>query len=217
MTLKNIELLPEDFDAAANLLAEAFYNNPSHTYIFPDSSSRLKFLQYGLKANLQLNLNSATSISKSFALVEDNQPAEKRDIKAMGFWNYPQASSPNFIDKARSGWLFMPLMFGRNYRRLTETIEQMEKIKKQVLHEKQAWYLNNMAVAQELRGKGIGSKLLRQQLESVVVPSKFPAILMTQKETNVRFYQKLGFEIAKRSTIGKGNNRFINWCLVFSK
>ena len=218
MTLKNIELLTKDFDAAANLLAEAFYNNPSHVYIFPDSSSRLKFLQYGLKANLKLNLNSATSISKSFALVEDSRPAGKRDIKAMGFWNCPHSTSAGFFDKVRSGWLMMPLKFDKETcKRLMEVMSEMNRIKEQVLGENKAWYLNNMAVARELRGKGVGTKLLQQQLKSFVVPSEFPAILMTQKETNVIFYQKLGFEIIFESTIGKGNNRFVNWCLVFTK
>ena len=215
MPLKTVELLPKDFNNAASLLAEAFYHNPSHVYIFADSSTRLKSLQWGLKANLKLNLNSSISMSKSFALVEDSQPPGMRDIKAMGFWNYPQSNSPNFIDKVRSGWWMMPFKFNlKTCQRLVEVMSEMDSVKEEILGKERAWYLNNMAVSEELRGSGVGTKLLQHQLQSVINPSGFPAILMTQKEQNVRFYQKLGFEIAKRSSVGKGEDFFINWCLI---
>ena len=84
MTFVTAELTAKDFNRAANLLAEAFYNNPSHIYIFPNPSTRLKSLQWGLTANLKLNLDSSVS-SKSFALVEPNIAPGIRDIKAMGF------------------------------------------------------------------------------------------------------------------------------------
>ena len=110
----------------------------------------------------------------------------------------------------------MPFKFGReSSERLTEVMGAMDKVKKRMLKENKAWYLNNMAVAQELRGQGVGTKLLQQQLQSIVIPSGLPAILMTQKETNVKFYQKLGFEITDESSIGQGKNAFINWCLIF--
>ncbi|NJK58105.1 MAG: GNAT family N-acetyltransferase [Pleurocapsa sp. SU_5_0] len=98
---------------------------------------------------------------------------------------------------------------------MSEVTKAIERIKAQVLAQKKAWYLNNMVVDRELRGMGIGTQLLSQQLESRVIPSGFPAILMTQKEINVRFYQKLGFKIVHKSTIGTGQNAFINWCLIF--
>ena len=38
-------------------------------------------------------------------------------------------------------------------------------------------------------------KVLRNQFESEIDPSGFPAILMTQRQANVRFYRRLGFEV----------------------
>ncbi|MEM7760560.1 MAG: hypothetical protein AAF298_20880, partial [Cyanobacteria bacterium P01_A01_bin.40] len=66
--LELVKLAPQDFDLAAILLAEAFYQNPSHVYIFPHDLTRLKMLQWGLKANLKLNLAQPAPIGKSFAL-----------------------------------------------------------------------------------------------------------------------------------------------------
>ncbi|PSB12282.1 hypothetical protein C7B62_02375 [Pleurocapsa sp. CCALA 161] len=214
--LETVELTPQDFDLAAVLLAEAFYNNPSHEYIFVDPSTRLKSLRWGLKANLKLNLSPPMPIGQSFALVESDQPPGIRQIKAMAFWHPPESSSLGLIAKVRSGWLLAPLKVGRaTCQRLSEVMTAIDQIKEQVVAQKQTWYLNNMVVERKLRGTGIGTQLLSQQLQSRVIPSGFPAILMTQKEMNVRFYQKLGFKIVHKSTIGIGQNAFINWCLIF--
>jgi ribosomal protein S18 acetylase RimI-like enzyme len=216
--LETVELAPPDFDLAAVLLAEAFYDNPSHEYIFDDPSTRLKSLQWGLRANLKLNLAPPTPIGQSFALVESEQPAGMRQIKAMAFWHPPESNSPSLSAKVQSGWLLAPLKFGRaTSKRLSEVMTAMEQIKKQVLGQNKAWYLNNMAVDKKLRGTGVGTQLLTQQLRSRVIPSGFPAILMTQKQTNVRFYQKLGFKIVHESLIGKGHKAFTSWCLCFDK
>ncbi|WP_019505456.1 hypothetical protein [Pleurocapsa sp. PCC 7319] len=40
--LNTVQLTPKDFDRAADLLVEAFYDNPAHVYILADQSTRLK-------------------------------------------------------------------------------------------------------------------------------------------------------------------------------
>jgi GNAT superfamily N-acetyltransferase len=215
LRLNTVELTPKDFDRAADLLAEAFFDNPSHTYIFSNPNTRLKLLQWGLKANLKLNLTPPKNIGRSFALVESDRTTGIRQIKAMAFWHPPESNSISLFHKIISGWAIAPWKLGREtYWRLMEVMSAIDSIKKQVLGDRSAWYLNNMVVARELRGSGIGTALLKDRLESVVEPSGFPAILMTQKEANVRFYQRLGFEIATKSIIGKDESAFTNWCLI---
>ena len=210
-----VELKPPDFDRPADLLTEAYYNNPAHVYICPHETTRAKLLKWALKANLKLNLAPPKAIGNSFALVEEGKPPGTRKIEAMAFWHPPQRESPGLTNKLKSSWFTRPWKFGKaNYQRLAEVMTAFAQIEKKVLNGKQAWFLNNMAVAEELRGKGIGTKVLHQQLGLVVKPSGFPAILMTQREANVRFYQKLGFKVADESVIGKGEDAFINWCLV---
>ncbi|MEN9518144.1 MAG: hypothetical protein RLZZ381_732 [Cyanobacteriota bacterium] len=216
--LEIVKLTPQDFDLAAVLLAKAFYNHPVHEYIFVDPSTRMKSLQWGLKANLKLNFTPLMAIGQSCALVEKNQPPGMRQIKAMAFWYPPEYDSPGLIAQVLSGWILAPFKFDQETcKRLSQVVTTIERIKRQVLVKNKAWYLNNMVVDRELRGMGIGTELLSQQLQSRVIPSGFPAILMTQKGTNVKFYQKLGFKIAHKSTIGTGENAFTNWCLIFDE
>lgn len=214
LELHTVELTPKDFDRAAELLAAAFYDNPSHVYIFTNQNQRLKLLKWGLKANLKLNLAPPKPIGNSFALVEADKPPGIRQIKAMAFWHPPEHSQSDLMHKIKSGWLIAPFKFGSDYRRLMEVMSEIEKIKEKVLGRDRAWYLNNMVVTEELRGTGIGTKVLKHQLETVVEPSGFPAILMTQKKANVRFYQRLGFKVATESIVGSGKYAFTNWCMM---
>jgi GNAT superfamily N-acetyltransferase len=215
MNLKTIELTPQDLDCAASLITAAFFDNPAHIYIFPESRNRLKALQWMLGANLKLNLNPQKNIGQSFALIELNQPPGKRQIKAMGFWNPPNADSVSFLSQVRAGLLTMPFRFGwGSLPNLFEVVKANAMAKKQALNSTPAWYLNNMVVASELRGQGVGTKVLAEQLQQVVKPSGFPAILDTQREINVKFYQRLGFKVASELIVGKGQNAFVNWCLI---
>ena len=91
----------------------------------------------------------------------------------------------------------------------------LDVVKTKAIAHNQVCYLNNMVVAKELRGTGIGTKVLKNQLESVVEPSGFPAILMTQREANVRFYRRLGFKVAMESRVGTGEYAFTNWCMIW--
>ncbi|GAG94704.1 unnamed protein product, partial [marine sediment metagenome] len=54
-----------------------------------------------------------------------------------------------------------------------------------------------MGVSQEFQGKGFGGKLLRALIEKAETERK-PIYLETQKEENVRLYEKYGFSVEKK-------------------
>ena len=213
LELNTVQLMPKDFDRAADLLVEAFYDNPAHVYIYmsSDESSRLKAIRWSLRRNL--NLQAATG--SSFALVESDKLPGEREIKQMAFWHPPNSDSIGILSMIKEGLLTMPFRFGwGTFKRVLEVTGELDAIKDRVTTKNSVWYLNNMVVNKQLRGTGIGTKVLIKQLESVVEPSGFPAILMTQREANVRFYRRIGFEVVEESTIGTGKYKFINWCMV---
>ena len=210
--LNTVELQPSDFDRATELLTEAFYDNPAHVYIFMSNElNRLKAISWAFR----INLNLQASAGNSFALVESDKPIGERQIKQMAFWHPPNSDSISLMSMVREGLLIMPFRFGwRIFQRVIEVTQEFDAIKDRVTNRQPVWYLNNMVVAKELRGTGVGTRVLRHQLESVVEPSGFPAILMTQKAENVMFYRRLGFEVMMESKIGSGKHAFTNWCMM---
>ncbi len=71
-----------------------------------------------------------------------------------------------------------------------------------------------MAVAAHLRGSGLGMDLLTRELRNRIDPSGHVAALATQRPENVRFYRRLGFEVASDRTLGSSRLAFRNWIMV---
>lgn len=194
------------FPSAAELLTEAFFDNPAHVYLLPDEERRERRLRWLLARNLRVQ----AGLGRSFCL-----RGERGRVDAMGFWHPPGAKSVGLLTMLRHGFALAAFALGPGaVRRMLETVEGIEAQRSEAQAGVPAWYLHNMAVRQSLRGSGIGSRLLGSQLERVVDPSGQPAVLATQRPENVVFYRRLGFEVASERRIGAGPFAFDNWIML---
>lgn len=110
----------------------------------------------------------------------------------------------------------MPFRHGPHaFWKMLKVVSEIERKRAAALAGRGSWYLNNMVVSAEFRGKGLGSSVLRKQLAKVVDPSGFPASLSTQRPENVSFYMGLGFKIADDAPIGEPGNGFSNWIMIY--
>jgi len=73
------------------------------------------------------------------------------------------------------------------------------------------WYLRMVVVAQELRGKGYPSKLLRPQLEKAEESAE-TFFMETHNERNIPIYEKLGFKVIDSRRIE--NTKFNHYCMI---
>jgi GNAT superfamily N-acetyltransferase len=114
--------------------------------------------------------------------------------------------------------LVAPLRLGwTGVRRLFEVAGEVDRHLELALPGQPFWYLNNMVVRKHLRGTGVGSRLLREQLPVVAgIEPGFAIALATQRPENVTFYQRLGFQTVLSETIGSGPRAFRNWIMVVS-
>lgn len=71
------------------------------------------------------------------------------------------------------------------------------------------WHLGPVGIEREMQGQGIGSLLLREFCR-IVDEEKTAAWLETDKEINVSFYRKHGFEVAAKDTVNGVLNWFMN-------
>ena len=200
-------LKKQDTVAASILLADAFHDNPAHTYIFPDDQQRREQLIWLMRANL----NAQLKLGQSFA-----KKSVDGSIAAMGFWHPPGAPQANTFQLFRFGFFSMPLRYGMSaFKRMLHAVEEIEVRRARALNGRKSWYLNNMVISPDLRGLGLGGETLRHQLDMRVRPSGHFASLTTQKIENVSFYRALGFEVADDSPITDGEQEFQNWVMIF--
>lgn len=191
---------------AADLLADAFYDNPAHTFIYPDPAKRRRQLRW----LMHTNLGGQFTVGRSFAA-----RGSEGQIAAMAFWHAPGAPKATLKQLVRFGFFSMPVLHGwPAFSRMLKSVDELEARREQCLAGQDSWYLNNMVVDPSHRGQGLGSSLLRQELTDTVKPSGFPASLTTQKKENVSFYRHLGFEVADHSRVG-GAGGFENWIMIF--
>ena len=73
------------------------------------------------------------------------------------------------------------------------------------------YYLFAIGTLPELRGRGIGSKLMRPMIERMD-RERAPAYLENSKQQNLAFYERHGFEVVKTVQLpGGGPNLWLMW------
>jgi len=186
-----------DFASAAELLAQAFYSNPCHVYMCPDPTRRLAQLEFLLGGNLRMYVQADPG--RSFCLGRDGI------VDAMGFWTRSDSPEIGWLPKIRAGLLAAPLRFGlHGLRRVFQVDDAVTSHRDEVLAGRVHWYLNNMVVRESLRGTGVGTRLLADQLRSVRSQDPDAVVaLSTQRPENVRFYARLGFEVESERVLGR--------------
>lgn len=198
-------IIPELFESAAELLAEAFFDNPAHIYLCPDPQPRSAQLQWLLGRNLSIQ-----PLDASFCLTEGGR------VDAMGFWTRSDTPTASGWARLRAGLLLAPTRLGwRGMQRLTEVSRSIDGQRDAAAPGERFWYLNNMAVREKLRGSGVGTALLEEQIAKIdACEPQARLVLATQREQNVVFYQRLGFEVASDAMVGSGALRFRNWIMT---
>lgn len=196
---------PELFSSASDLPAAAFHSNPAHVYIFPDETDRQSRLRWLLGGNLRAQPN----LDRSFCLADGHR------VNAMGFWTHSASPSPGLFHQLRAGLLLAPIRLGvSGMRRMYEVTRSIERHLESALPGPH-WYLNNMVVHGRLRGRGVGTDLLSEEIRKVSALSPESSFaLSTQREENVVFYGRLGFEVKHSEIIGTGSHLFRNWIMV---
>jgi GNAT superfamily N-acetyltransferase len=204
------KLTTADVHATAEVLADAFADNPAYGWMHPRAAARVSDLRAFFERNLRwhspLDLTwVATRGSRIVGTSTLEPPGGVRSgvQEAIAHWLVPTVRDQGlrtFLRTAAAG-----REFGGRYRAL--------------IKETRYYHLHAIAVAPAFQGNGIGSRLVAATLlecDRLLARDSAPVVLSTQRERNLPFYQRAGFVLKADHQMGVrwGSRGFRTWFMI---
>lgn len=190
---------PKKKKEAAALLSAAFFDYPMFTFYFPDPKRRARYLSWYL-GNV---LNCALRYGEVFTDTE---------LSGVIFYLPPGHTKLSVREYIQNGFLLTPIFLGlRNYERSMECEEFVALTHEKVMQGRPHYYLWGLAVDPARKRKGVGTALMKHFMQIADAADK-PTYLETHDESNVAYYQRLGFTLVHTDTIPRYNLRI--WCML---
>ena len=175
------QLNQDDFIPACNMLGDAFSEDPIWSEILKNQEEKFP-LAFGVPIKYTLKYG------KIFAPTSD--------LGALAAWLPTPYVDTTFWRFISSGSLLVGMKLGLNIAR------QISKVFKQITKDRHNFmkgdyvYLYVLGVSPENQGRGLGTNLVRT-FQKNLAPN-VPIYLETESERNVRFYERLGFEVVNK-------------------
>jgi ribosomal protein S18 acetylase RimI-like enzyme len=182
---------------ASDVLARAFQHDPAWTWLIPDEARRAKILPWLFRVGFEVT-------------AADVYATEGRILGAARW--LPPGRPPMRVGPTLRALVTTPLRLGAStpsflaYGRAVETL-RMEVVPGD------HWYLAGIGVEPSAQRRGIGGALLQPGIEGAR-RAGLPAVLLTNSEANLPFYESHGFRTVRESETPKGGPRA--WAMVKS-
>jgi len=170
------------------ILGKAFQDNPSFIYRIPDASERKKKLKYLFEYTIRYGVLFGEVFSTS------------SNLEGIAGWIPFEKVYQTIEDQTRSGGKKIMSEFGMEYIKKEAKLQYFLD----TLHKRHApfphLYLYPLGVNPQFQGKGHGGLLLKNMFEKVD-QINLPIFLETDREKNVKFYEKHGFKVMEEAPI----------------
>jgi ribosomal protein S18 acetylase RimI-like enzyme len=173
-----------DVPAAVEVAARGMRDNPIHVAAFgPDPDRREQILR-GLFRSM-------------FRHLDQQALCAKRDGEVVGVCGRlpPGACRPTALEGLRMA----PALLTLGPRKLARTVQWVGAWRRRDPDERHE-HLGPVAVDRHLQGLGIGSAMMAVHAEALDV-RRLTGWLETDKEANVRFYKRFGYEVAEQADV----------------
>ena len=200
--LDNLFKLKSDFiEGVCKVAGSAFQDDPVSVYIYPDENKRKQKLGYGFYMLYKYGMRLGTAYATS------------NNLEGIVMWLPPDKIYTSFWTIMRYGGFHAMRKAGLRIKAIKRSMAvfKYEESKHKELVPFDHWYLQNIAVNPEEQRKGYGGLLLSAMIKKIDSEG-LPIYLETNKEENLSFYQKYGFEILEHVIIPKTDIPL--WCML---
>ena len=207
------KLTNADVHATAEVLANAFADNPAYVWMHPRAATRaidlLAFFQRNLRWHLPLDLTWVATRGPSIVGTSTLEPpggVPSGAREAIAHWLVPTVRDQGLRTFLRTAAASRE--FGERYRALIKGTRY--------------YHVHAVAVAPGFQGNGVGSRLVAATLEEcerLLARDAAPVVLSTQRERNLPLYQRAGFVLKEDHQMGVrwGGRGFRTWFMVLER
>lgn len=194
LTFARIET--HELETTAQLLANAFADNPCYAYIHPRSRTRsaelVRFFSRNLRWRLPLGLTwvARDGLGGVLATASLEPPGgiKRPALDQLTHWVLPSLHRPGV----------------RSLVRLVRVDGAFAEQNRLAARAPGYWHVHAVAVDPSRQGQRVGTSLVAailEELQAKLRRNQEPTVLSTQRERNVRFYAQLGFELNHERTM----------------
>ena len=187
MELNIVRLDRSRLDEASDVLARAFHEDPAWVWLIPDPARRSRLLPWLFRIG--------------FDVTAADVYATAGELRGAARWLAPGSASMRVGPTLRA-LVTTPLRLGGATTHFLSYGRSVEQLRAEVAPGEH-WYLAGIGVAPEHRNQGVGGALLQPGIEAASAAG-LPAVLLTNNEANLQFYEGHGFQVVRQGETPKG-------------
>ncbi|MHA1987450.1 MAG: GNAT family N-acetyltransferase [Promethearchaeota archaeon] len=195
------KLAPGDVKEVIKVAGNAFQDDPTMVFAYPDEKERKKNSPYGFYMVYNYGIKHGLAYSTS------------KNLEGITIWLPPNKVYPSTRAMMRHGVFYTMRKVGLKLKVMKRTMAvfKYEEERHRELVPQKHWYFQNIAVKPEEQGKGYGGLLISSMLKTIESEG-LPVYVETNTEKAMSIYQKYGFEILEYGIIPETPVPL--WCML---
>jgi ribosomal protein S18 acetylase RimI-like enzyme len=190
-----VRLDPKQLREASDVLARAFFDDPAWIWVLPNERRRRQLLPWLFRVGFDVTAADVWTT-----------PGE---VLGAARW-LPPGRPPLRVAPMLRAIVATPLRLGGATARFLAYGRAVETLRARVAPWPH-WYLAGIGVDPSVQRRGIGAALLQPGIEGAA-RDRVPAVLLTNSERNLSFYERHGFRIVEEADTPQGGPHA--WAMV---
>lgn len=190
-----VRLDPERLEDASTVLARAFQDDPAWVWLIADAERRRRLLPWLFRVGFDV---TAADVWTTAGV-----------IRGAARW-LPPGRPPMRVGPMLRALVTTPFRLGAAMAPFLAYGRAVETLRAETMPDPH-WYLAGIGVEPSAQGRGVGGALLEPGL-AAATRAGLPAVLLTNNEANLGFYERFGFHVVREGDTPQGGPHA--WAMV---